>query len=85
VNIRHTGFDVPPGLKLMAALGYLRGSNVARPLIHILEQMAVDGAQVRKVEAPSWYVLGCALADKSPLGSIEQCRICDPEFVAENG
>ena len=85
VNIRHTGFDVPPELELMAALGYLHGSKFARPIMDILKQMPVNGAKVRKVEAPFGSAFGCPLDRKSPLGSIEQRRISNAKLVAEYG
>jgi hypothetical protein len=72
-------------LKLMVSLGDLHSPNLARPVIQILEQMPVDDAQVGEVKVPMWDTLSRALADKSSLGSVEECRINDSELVAKNG
>ncbi len=50
MNIGHAGFNEPAELELVAVLGDLDAADLARPFVDILEQMMVDGTQVRQVE-----------------------------------
>ena len=50
MNVGHTGLDVLPELELLATLADLDGAQFARPLVDVLEEMAMDGAQMGQVE-----------------------------------
>src|SRR2546423_3270450 len=60
VNVRHAGFDVLPELELLVALADLDGAQLASPVVDVLEQMAVDRAQVGKVEGTARYASAAA-------------------------
>jgi hypothetical protein len=71
MNVGHAGFDVLPELELMAALGDFDGADFAGPVVDILEQMAVNGLQVAKIEPAGRDALCYALRCKSALHGIE--------------
>jgi len=56
-----------------------------RPVVDVLGREPVDGAEVRQVEAPFRDAFDGPLGRKSPLGSVEESRVGDPELVTENG
>ena len=45
-DVGHVRFDEAARLELMAAFGDLDRSHLARPVINVLEQMAMNGSQV---------------------------------------
>jgi hypothetical protein len=54
VDVGHSGADETPELELMAALGDFHRTEFACPDVEILEEVAVDGAEVGEIEMASW-------------------------------
>ena len=50
VDIGHPGFDELAKLELLAALADLDRAQLAGPVVHVLEQVAMDGAKMGQVE-----------------------------------
>jgi hypothetical protein len=50
VNIRHPGLNVLPELKLTSALRNFDGTKLSGPVVDILEQVSMDGAEIHEVE-----------------------------------
>jgi hypothetical protein len=52
-----------PELELLVALTDLDGAKLAGPIVDVLEQMAMDRAEVSKVEVAARHRLGRAVGD----------------------
>ncbi len=59
MNIVHAGLNVAPELKLVTAFVDLNSAQFARPIVHVLKQVAVNGTEMSKIECPD----GCAFRD----------------------
>lgn len=84
MDIGHANFDEPAKLKLVAALGDLDRPQFARPGVDVLEQMAVDSAQMGKVKDAVRNPLGHSLRNEGALGAIELIAIAKAEPVSED-
>jgi|SRR5579862_5613591 len=85
VDVRHAGFNVSSELEPVSALCQLNGTKLARPLVHILKQMAVNGAKVGEVEAAPRNALPGPLHDEFAFRVVKLLRVSDAEFVSKNG
>ncbi|MGB8843942.1 MAG: hypothetical protein WCC64_23070 [Aliidongia sp.] len=84
VDIGHARFDEAAELELIAAFGDFDGPKLAGPVIEILEEMAVNGVEMRQVEASVRNALGDAFDDKAPLSHLQPRSINDAELVSED-
>lgn len=82
VNVSHSGLDVLPELELLFALADLDGAQFAGPVIDVLEQMAMDRAQMGQIERSARYSPSAPQNDKGPLLLVKECRIGDPEQIS---
>ncbi len=76
-SVRHADRDEPPRLETTPVLGNLVATDVARPGVDILKQVAVDRFQVVKVEthAGADSRMRCATAARSAASSAGASRI----------
>ena len=56
MHIGHASLDVLAKLELACALGDFQRADFSRPVVDVLEQAAVDGAQVLQVEIAGRYI-----------------------------
>jgi len=81
VNVLHPGVDEPVELELMTALGNLHRPNLPGPVVDILEQLPMDGAQVHKVKAAGRDALSSPLRDQQPLHAVELTCIGETQLI----
>lgn len=84
MNIRHAGLDETHRLKPAARFAYFDGSDLARPFIDILEQVAVYGLQVGEVEITRWHSLVKPQSHMMPFYDLQRPGIPDVQLVAKN-
>jgi hypothetical protein len=84
VNIDHPGFDEAAKLELAAALGDFQSSNLACPIVNILEQVTMNRAKMGKVEIAGGNALTGALKDDFTLDIFKVCGVPNIEAVSEN-
>ena len=84
VDICHARPDKAFRLEPAAALGYLDRAKFARPLVDVLEQVAVNGAQMGKVEVAARNGFEKPLGDELPFRCLQRAGIPDVQLVAEN-
>ena len=82
VNVGHADLNELAKLELVAALGDLDGAQLARPRVHILKKMPVNGAKVGQVKAAPGSAFGDPLGDKPPLHLVKLIGIGEPEPVS---
>jgi hypothetical protein len=75
MNIRHPRLDILTELELAAALRNLDGANLPRPLIDVLEKVAMDRFQVAEIEIALWDAFNDAFAHKLALNPIQFNRV----------
>ena len=68
MNIRHARLDVLAELKLMSSSIDFDGAKLPRPIVNILEQMAMDGAEVCEIKGSVWDITPSPLSDIAALG-----------------
>lgn len=83
VNIGHAVLNEAAELKLAPAFGNLDGANLARPIIDVLKQMAMEGFQVAEVEIAGRDALGDALHHELALEELKLFRIPQAKLVLE--
>jgi hypothetical protein len=84
MDICHARLDVSPELELVAVFGDLYGPDLSRPVVDILEEVAMDRPQVEKVEAARWRAFPRPLRDEPSLQSIQFARVGNSEPVSKN-
>ncbi len=84
MHVGHSGFDISTKLELVPALGDLDGAKLARPVVDILEQMAVDGPKVLQVDVTIRNSFTRTLCDKLALDAVELIRFADSLLVPKN-
>ncbi len=84
MNIGHAGFDKLAELELMAALGDFDGAQLARPIVNVLEQIAVDILEMGQVEPARRNALRRALRHELALDVIEFGGVRYSKLVPEN-
>ena len=84
VNVPHAGFNEPAELELMAALGNLHRARLARPIVHVPEQVPVDGAKLGEVEATGWDAFGGPLGDKPPFQAVKLRHVSEAQLVPQD-
>jgi hypothetical protein len=84
VNIGHAGADVLPELELVAALGDLDGPDLSGPVIDVLKEMPVDGAQMREIEIAGGDAVLDPLDDRASFVTIEGDGVGQTKLVLQN-
>jgi len=82
VNIGHAGFNELAKLELATALGDLHRAQIARPVIDVLEQMTMDGAEVGEIEGAIGDSFGYSLGDKLTLNIVQPREVPDAESIS---
>ena len=75
MNVGHSGRDELAELKLLAALADLHRAQFAGPLVDVLEEMTMDGAQMGEVERAAWNRLEAAVGGVKTLDPIQINRV----------
>ena len=81
MNIAHAGMDELAKLELLGALADLDRADFTRPFVDILEQMPMDGLEMRQIESASGYALPAALNGQPPFYAIKQRGIGNPATI----
>ena len=63
MDVGHAGRDVAAELEPAAALGDFDGPDLPRPVVDVLEQVAMDGAKVVEVEVAFGNAFGDSIRD----------------------
>jgi hypothetical protein len=71
MHIGHAGLDIAPELELAGPFGDLDDAQFAGPVIDILEEMAVDRAQMGEVDGAGGDVLASTLNDERTLDLVQ--------------
>jgi hypothetical protein len=71
-------------LELTSALGDFDRAQFTGPIVDILEQMPMDGAEMGEIERSRWYALGDSIAHQATLSSIKLVRVGNAETIAKN-
>ena len=85
VNIGHSCFDELSELELLVALSDFDGAQFARPFVHILEQMPVNGPEVCQVKVSRGHTLAGALDHESTFHAVQGLGIGDAKLVQQDG
>lgn len=85
MDVRHAGFDKLAKLELAPALGDLDRAKLARPGVHILEQMPMDGPKVVDVETAGRDTLGGPLCHQFAFNMVQPISVLDAEPVYQDG
>ncbi len=84
MDVGHAGFDKSTKLELRAAFADLNGTNLAGPVIDILEQVMMNGLQVVEVEGAGGDAFGYTLCRHAPFHPIGLSGVGYSEMVPEN-
>ena len=84
VDIRHPGLNETPWLESAAALGDLDGAEFARPIVDILEKVAVNRLEMGEVELACRHGFEKPLGDELPFRRVQRpgvrgCPACCEE------
>ena len=83
MNVGHSSMDELSKLELLSALADFQGADFAGPVVNILEQMVMNGLQMREIEHPAWDSFLGALNDETALNAIERHWIDDAKPISE--
>lgn len=61
VHVRHAGFDEAKRHELCAAFGDLYNADLSRPVVDVLENVAMDGAELAEIKIACRKALSYAL------------------------
>src|SRR5687768_18214923 len=84
VDVRHAGLDELAELALLTAFADLDRAELSGPVVDILEQVAVDRAQVLQIERPAWNVPAHPQGDERTFLFVEIVRIGRAQAVSQN-
>ena len=85
MHVGHTCLDEAAKLKLMTVLGDLHRAHLTRPVVDVLEQMAMDGLQVGEVKVSWRHTFGDALGHELAFDALQSGRVKNAKFISENG
>jgi hypothetical protein len=84
VDVGHACFDVAAKHEPMIALGDSDETDFAGPVVNILEQTAVDGAQVIEVEIAAGNPMRGAVGREESFGFLQRSGVFQSELVSQN-
>jgi hypothetical protein len=71
-------------LELLGALADLDGAQLAGPVVDVLEEMAMDGAEVGQIEGAAGNAPADTQNHEGSLLLVEKFRIGDPEPISQD-
>ncbi len=83
MDIAHAGLNILPELELLGIFADLDRAQFAGPIVDILEQMAMNGLQMSKIEGAAWNAFSASLDNEASFVSIEDDWVSDPETIFE--
>jgi hypothetical protein len=83
MNVGHADSDEATKLELVAILGDLDGPKIARPVVDILKEMTMDGAQVGEIELARRHAFGDALGHQATFDLVQSVGIRNAKFISE--
>jgi hypothetical protein len=84
MNVAKAGGDEAQRHELRAAFRDFHGTDFSGPVVDVLEEMAVNGAEVPQIERAGWNAFRRALADELSLNIIQQVRLGQSKLVTQN-
>ena len=83
-HVVHSSLNVASELKLMAAFADLDRAQLACPIVDVLKQVAVNGAEMSKIERPDGYTFRNSISHQAALDSIKPSRIRNAKAITKD-
>ena len=84
VNVGHAGLDVLAELELLAALADLDRAQLTGPVVDILEEVAMDGAEMSEVKGAVGDAASASQYDEASLLLVQKFGIGCAEPVSQD-
>ncbi len=85
VDVSHASGNIGYWLEVVAALGDFDGAGLTRPLVGVLQQVPVDGAEMNEVELAARRPLLQPVGHKAALNLVQLVSIANIELVSKDG